>query len=652
LSIISVNNIYKFVAVALLSFQTTYSNKIDGSVHSPNGNISVELLLVKGTPIYNIYFKDKPVIKNNRLGLIRKDADFSTNLRLVSISPIEKVDENYRLLNGKRKECHYRANRKVFHYINIDGKNIDLIYQVSNDGIAFRYLFPEESVGIKYITNELTCFNFAENTSAWIQPIAPAKSGWNSSNPSFEEYYHRSTVKELPNHEPGWTLPALFKSGNFWISITETAPDHDYCGSRLMHDSLSTVLKIGFPQQLEVHSGSALNPESKLPWHTPWRIITIGDNLGTILESTLGTDLAKPCVLDDISFIKPGRSAWSWVLLKDDSTIYPVQKKFIDYASEMGWEYCLIDADWDRKIGYEKIADLCRYAKSKNVGITVWYNSAGDWNTTPYTPRDKMLTKESREKEFKILKELGVKSVKVDFFGGEGQSVMSYYQDILSDAARYGFMVDFHGCTYPRGLHRTYPNLITMEGIRGFEFVTFEQANADSEASHCTIIPFTRNLFDPMDFTPVCFNEVPNIRRKTTNSFELALSVLFQSGIQHFAEVPAGMEKVPVEVKDVLSKIPAAWDETKFIEGYPGEYVVLARRKDNVWYIAGINGMKTDKNLELDINSIGKIKEGLLISCGENNRSFKMWKKDPDASQPLKILLKGNDGFLMRVENK
>jgi hypothetical protein len=652
LPIISINKFNILVAVALLSFQAAYSNKIDRRVHSPNGNISVELQLVKGTPIYNIYFKDKPVITGNRLGLIRKDADFSTNLRLGSVSPIEKVEDNYKLLNGKRKECRYRANRKVFHFLNIDGKKVDLIYQVSNDGIAFRYFFPEKSAGIKYITNELTCFNFAENTIAWIQPIAPAKSGWNSSNPSFEEYYYQCNVTELPNRKPGWTIPALFKSGKFWISITETAPDHDYCGGRLVHDTLSTVLKIGFPQQAEVHSGSALNPESKLPWYTPWRIITIGDNLSTISESTLGTDLAKPCVLDDIAFIKPGRSAWSWVLLKDDSTIYPVQKKFIDYASEMGWEYCLIDADWDRKIGYEKIADLCRYAKSKNIGITVWYNSAGDWNTTPYTPRDKMLTKESREKEFKILKEIGVKSVKVDFFGGEGQSVMSYYQDILTDAARYGFMVDFHGCTYPRGLHRTYPNLITMEGIRGFEFVTFEQANADSEISHSTIIPFTRNLFDPMDFTPVCFSEVPNIERKTTNSFELALSVLFQSGIQHFAEVPAGLAKVPVEVKDILSKIPVTWDETKFIEGYPGEYAVLARRKENVWYIAGINGKKTDKKLELDISFIDKMNEGLLISCGENNRSFKIENRDFDTSQPLKIILNGNDGFLFRINIK
>jgi len=641
--------IFILIAVVLMLSQTTFSYKVGNRIHSPNGVINVALSVAKGTPVFDIYYNAKTVIQNNRLGLIREDSDFSRNLRLVSVSPVEKIEDNYTLVQGKKKECSYLANRIVYHLKNSSGKKIDVVFQVSNDGVAFRYYFPEKSDDIKHITDELTCFNFTDNTRAWIQQIAPAKSGWNSSNPSFEEYYHLCKITELPNHKPGWTIPALLKSGNFWISITESAPDHDYCGGRLMHDSLSTELKIGFPQQAEVHSGNALYPESKLPWYTPWRIIILGDNLGTLIESTLGTDLAKSCVLDDISFIRPGRSTWSWVLLKDDSTIYSVQKRFIDYAADMKWEYCLIDADWDRKIGYEKLGELCRYAKSKGVGITVWYNSAGDWNTTPYTPRDKMLTKESREKEFKILNELGVKSVKIDFFGGEGQSVMSYYQDILKDAACYGFMVDFHGCTYPRGLHRTYPNLMTMEGIRGFEFVTFEQANADSEASHCTIVPFTRNLFDPMDFTPVCFSEIPNIQRKTTNSFELALSVLFQSGIQHFAEVPEGMAKVPAEVKDILSKIPVAWDETKFIKGYPGEYVVIARRKDNVWYIAGINGEETDKNLELDVRFLDDSAKGLMITCGENNRSFKVENKSIDASQPLSISLKANDGFLFRV---
>ncbi|MGD1044585.1 MAG: glycoside hydrolase family 97 catalytic domain-containing protein [Bacteroidota bacterium] len=650
----SLTSLNLFVIATLLFFvsKSVGMNK-ENCVESPNGSISVFLTINdEGVPEYSVSFRGEPVMKGNRLGLLREDADFSKELRLVSTEPIEKIEDHYTLLYGKKTQCSYIGNRRVFHFKNAVGEEIDVIFQVSNDGVAFRYFFPGKPDGIKRITDELTSFSFNDSTRAWIQHIAQAKSGWNATNPSFEEYYLQCGIKEIPNREPGWMLPVLLQSGKYWISLTETAPDHNYCGCRLMHDTLSTSLKIRFPQKPEVFYGGALNPEATLPWSSPWRIITISDNLGTLVESTLGTDLAKPSVLSDLSYIKPGRSSWSWVLLKDDSTIYPVQKRFIDYASEMGWEYCLIDADWDRKIGYEKLGELCAYAKSRNVGITVWYNSAGNWNTTPLTPRDKMIRKELRDSEFTKLKELGVKGIKVDFFGGEGQSMMSYYQDILEDAARYSLTVDFHGSTYPRGLQRTFPNLISMEGIRGFEYVTFEQANADREAQHCTVIPFTRNLFDPMDFTPVCFSEVPHIQRKTTNSFELALSVLFLSGIQHYAEIPEGIAKVPGEVKEVLKNIPVSWDETKFIDGVPGKYIIIARRKDNIWYIAGINGEPIEKNLEVNIRFIGSVARCLMITCGDSNRSFKVENKDIDTILPVKIVLKPNDGFLFRLFTK
>lgn len=639
------------VAVLLISTNVHSRNKNENRIESPNGNVSVELNInSEGTPEYGIWFKGIPVMKNNRLGLLRQDADFYQKLQLVSVSSAEKIEDHYTLLYGKKVNCNYYANRKVFHLKNQEEKEIDIIFQVSDDGVAFRYYFPGESNEIKRITNELTYFNFDDSTRTWIQPIAEAKSGWKGVNPSYEEhYYHEINIKDLPMNKPGWVFPALFKSGNYWIALTETAPDRNYCGCRLLHDSLSTGFKIGFPQAAEVIFDGALNPESQLPWYSPWRIIILSDNLGTLVESTLGTDLAKPSAQSEISYIGPGRSSWSWVLFKDDSTVFPVQKRFIDYAADMGWEYCLVDADWDRKIGYEKLGELCSYAKSKGVGITAWYNSAGDWNTTPYTPRNKLLTKELREAEFKKLKQLGVSGIKVDFFGGDGQSVMAYYQDIIEDAARYKLMVNCHGSTFPRGWQRTYPNLISMEGIKGFEFVTFEQPNADKEAAHCTVIPFTRNLFDPMDFTPVCFSEVPNIQRKTTNSFELALSVLFFSGIQHFAEVPEGMAKVPSEVKQIMKDVPVTWDETKFIEGYPGKQIVIARRKDKVWYVAGINGEQIEKTLEINLGFIENPISVLIITGGNDNRSFQITSKKIDTSRPLKISLKPNDGFLYRM---
>jgi hypothetical protein len=409
------------------------------------------------------------------------------------------------------------------------------------------------------------------------------------------------------------------------------------------------AFKVGFPESVEHKENGAVNPVSTLPWETPWRIVTLSDNLGTLVESTLGTDLAKPSVLKDDSFIQPGRSSWSWVLYKDDSIIYSVQKRFIDFSSDMGWEYCLIDVDWDSKIGYEKIGELADYAKGKNVNLIMWYNSAGDWNTAPYTPRDKMLTEESREVEFKRLRELGIKGIKVDFFGADGQSMMAYYQDILESAAKYGLIVNCHGSTLPRGWQRTYPNLVSMESIKGFEFVTFEQVNADLEAEHSTIIPFTRNIFDPMDFTPVCFSEVPNITRKTTNSFELALSVIFLSGVQHYAEIPEGMAKVPVEIKQIMKDVPVDWEETKFIDGYPGDYVIIARRKDSVWYVAGINGNLNVKNISIDLSFLKNAKEVTFVTDGENNRTFDIIKNSVDFGQNIEFSIQPNGGFLYKV---
>ena len=642
-----------FLSVAvLLSFSSSLAGAQTDGLRSPDGVLNVVVKVnASGAPEFGLFYGGKPAMKSTRLGLMREDADFSGNLQLVSISDVERVEDRYVLLHGKKHACSYTANRRVFRFTNKEGNKLDIIFQVSDDGVGFRYFFPgRESDGLKKISNELTSFDFHEGTHAWIQPIAPARSGWCASNPSFEEYYNTDVdVSALPDSKPGWMFPALFRSGDLWISLTETAPDRDYCGCRLIHDSGSTTFKIGFPQEAEGVPGGAVNPESQLPWYTPWRIITLSDHLATLVESTLGTDLAKPSVLTDISFITPGRSSWSWVLYKDDSTIAPVQKRFIDYAAHMGWEYCLIDADWDRKIGYEKLGELCSYAAAKHVGILVWYNSAGSWNTTPYTPRDKLLTKESRRAEFARLDSLGVKGVKVDFFGGDGQSMMAYYQDLFEDAARHSLVINCHGATLPRGWERTYPNLLSMEAVRGFEYVTFDQQNADREPNHCTVIPFTRNLFDPMDFTPVCFSEVPNIQRTTTNSFELALSVLFLSGIQHYAEVPEGMARVPAEVRQLLRDIPVSWDESRFVDGYPGRYVVIARRKGNMWYVAGINGEEQERTVSMPLRFIANPEASLLVSCGTGSRSFEISHSTIRTEQPYTITLKPNDGFLLTL---
>jgi hypothetical protein len=641
-----------FVLLLFTLCLCSYSPKeIEYSINSPDKKISASFWISKKkNACYKVEFSNTVILQKSNLGIIREDEDFSKDLSLESVSDIESVKTDYEMLQGKRRKCSYTGNRRIFHLRNASGKKMDVIFQVSNDGVAFRYYFPRKSETIKKIKEETSSFNFISGTKAYIQPMTDAKSGWSQVEPCYERHYKQGIeLEKLTRNRAGWVFPALFDYDKYWMLISETAPDRNYCGCRLKRDSMGNEFFIGFPQKPEVYPGGPLNPESKLPWYTPWRIIVIGDSLKPIIESTLGTDLAEPSKLKNVSFVKPGRASWSWVMLKDDSVVYDIQKRFIDFAADMRWEYCLIDAYWDTQIGYDRIAELADYAAVKSVGLLLWYNSAGNWNTTPQTPKNKLLTHEDRAKEFARLKEMGIKGIKVDFFGGDGQSMMAYYQDIFEDAAKFGLLVNCHGATLPRGWQRTYPNLLTMEAVRGFEFVTFEQINADLEANHCCVLPFTRNVFDPMDFTPVCFSEVPRIRRATTNGFELALSVILTSGIQHFAETPEGMAAVPDYVKDFMSEIPSYWDDTRFIDGFPGKLVVIARKSKDTWYLAGINGENTEKNINLELPFVENAKTGTLITDGTDNRSFNMQNITITPGKPLEIKLKGNGGFVIKA---
>ncbi len=613
---------------------------------SPDGKLTVEFQLnADQAPRYSLRLNGQPILGESRLGLLRDDADFSQKLTLTGEEKTQPVEDSYDLPTNKRRLNTYRANRKIFHLQNPAGNKLDLIFQASNDGLAFRYFFPETSTQKHTIKEELSTFRFLPATTAWLQPIAPARSGWESSQPSFEEYYEKAIPVGTPSTlKSGWMFPALFRSGDTWLLLSETGLGRSYCGTRLRDASPSGEYAIGFPDPRETITGGAVNPQSTLPWLTPWRLIVVG-SLKTIAESTLGTDLAaapappaRPINAADL----PGKASWSWPLLGDKNTTFDVQKRFIDYAADMGWRYCLIDALWDKQIGDDRIKQLVDYAAPKKVSILVWYNSAGDWNTTPQTPRDKMLTHASRIAEFDKLKALGVKGVKIDFFGGDGQSMMNYYQDILDDAAPYGLVMNFHGATLPRGWQRTYPYLMTMEGIRGFEYVTFEQTNADQEPSHCAMLPFTRNVFDPMDFTPVCLDRVNDkITRKTTPAFELALAVLFTSGIQHYPETPEGMAKQPPFVIDFMKHVPSIWDDTQFLDGFPGKFVALARKGDGHWYVGAINGEASEKKLTLDFSALS-VTKGTLITDGP--AGFEKRPVDLPASKKLDITLQPNGG--------
>jgi hypothetical protein len=620
-------------------------------LQSPDKSITLQVFLsASGEIQYGVQKSGANVIYPSALGVMMKGHDFTQGMKLVTTSKPERITENYQTKNAKKSSILYQANQLVVSFANEEGKKMDIVFRLSSDGAAFRYSFPWIN-SHETIVKEYSSFAFDKDARAWLQPMSEAKTGYEHCHPSYEEHYLQDipvgTVSPLKS---GWVYPALFKTNDTWVLITEAALDGTYCGTRLINDSASSVYSIGFADPREVFTGGGYLPENSQPWFTPWRIVTIG-SLKTIAESTLGTDLAPAAVLKDVSFVKPGKASWSWINSKDDNITFSEQKKYIDYAHDMHWQYCLVDADWDTKIGYDKIAELSAYAQQKNIGLLLWYNSAGDWNTIKYHPKDKLLTKEGREKEFSRLQAMGIKGIKVDFFGGDGRSMIQYYMDILNDAAKYKLLVNFHGATLPRGWQKTYPHLMTAEAIYGMEMVTFDQNAADQQANHCAMLPFTRNAFDPMDFTPMNLTGLTSstCTRKTSPAFELALSVLFLSGIQHYAQAPEGMTKVPGDVQAFLRNLPDNWDDVKFIEGYPGKYAVIARRSGNRWYIAGINGDKNEKKVNLDLTSFKK-NNVTLFTDGAGNELFSTTKLQPAKQKEYAVTLHANSGFVMVLE--
>jgi hypothetical protein len=640
--------LYRILAVsALVAAPASFTQAFAQTLTSPDGKLAVTVAQSKGGGVaYRIARDGKIVLRDSQLGLTFDGIDLAGKLKPEDVSPERRIDDRYELVAGKRRNVTYAANERTWRYAGGDGHKLEITFRVSNDGVAFRYTARAAQPGAQLkFAGEATSFAFPTSARAWLQPMSVAKTGYKRTNPSYEEHYRMDIPVGTPSPMAGWVFPALFRTGDTYVALTEANMDGSFHASRLDAQSKGGVYRIAPPMPEETYTNGALLPTATGSLTTPWRVLAVG-SLATVVDSTLGTDLAAPAPNGIPDWVKPGHSSWSWALLKDDFTTYGTQKQFIDYAADMRWDYTLIDAYWDQKIGYDKVKELAAYAKEKGIGILVWYNSAGAWNDTDMTPRDKLLTSADRRAEFAKLKAMGVKGIKVDFFGGDGQSMIDYYVGILKDAYDANLLVNFHGATLPRGWARTWPNLLTAEAVRGFEFGTFEQKDQDLIASHAAMLPFTRNLFDPMDFTPMVFGDIPRIKRATRNGFELAESVLFVSGIAHFAEVPEGMATVPDYVKDFLRALPARWDDSRFVAGVPGQYAVIARQAGGKWYVAGINGAAKDRTVTLDLGFIGKA--GRIITDGATERAFAQAGIQADKKTTIK--LKAHGGFVAVFE--
>ena len=622
-------------------------------VTGPDGRLQVMLSVANGSPVYKVTYNGTVFLEPSPLGLQTTIGDFTHDLEL-SAHRITKITEDYTLNRSKRSQVHYTANELVATFVNAKKQLVDVIFRVSDHDIAFSYALPKQSgrAGVA-VLQEATGFRFPLQTTTFLTPQSDAMTGWKRTKPSYEEPYKADVPMGTPSqYGKGYTFPCLFRVGNAgWVLVSETGVDSRYCAARLSEYRSGGLYQIAFPMPEENDGNGTVAPAFALPGHTPWRTVTVGETLKPIAETTVAWDVVKPLYETSHNYTF-GKGVWSWILWQDNSIRYDDQVRYIDFAAAMGYPYVLIDNWWDKNIGHERMETLIRYAQSKKVDVFLWYSSSGYWNDIEQGPVNRMDNPIIRKREMKWLQEQGVKGIKVDFFGGDKQETMRLYESILSDADDHGLMVIFHGATLPRGWERMYPNFAGSEAVLASENMVFTQAACDQEAFNACLHPFIRNAVAAMEFGGSFLNKRLNRNndggsvRRTTDAFQLAVSVLFQNPVQFFALAPNNLTDAEPLSLDFMKQVPTTWDETRYIDGYPGKYVVLARRHGNTWYVAGINAQKQEVTLMVDLSVLGDKKNRAQLITDRKDRSPAMTGLRTNGM--VQLVLQPGGGFVIK----
>ncbi len=565
---------------------------------SPDGRIVVDLSVKDGRPVYQVSYDNQVVVQESALGLVTNVGNLSTDLQLQEVKKRDVKDE-YSLRNIKQSHVVYEA-REATAQLTQKGQHVmDITFRVSNRDVAFRYTVLPRRVGREearccIVQEECTSYQLPSTATSFLAPQAKPMTGFARTAPSYETTYGIDQPVGKNGWGNGYTFPCLFKEEGAWLLISETGTDGSYVGCRLLGQP-DGLYKVGFPQETEGNGWGPTTVQMALPGATPWRTITVGSSLASVVETTVAWDVVQPKYKASRQY-EYGKGTWSWIIGMDSSCNFDEQKRYIDFAAAMGYRSVLVDALWDVQIGYDRIAELARYGQTKGVGLYLWYNSNGSWNDAPQSPKGIMNNSTKRKQDMKWMHDTGILGIKVDFFGGDKQNMMQLYEDILSDANDYGLLVIFHGCTLPRGWERMYPNYAASEAILASENLHFSQGFCDNEARDCgTMYPFTRNVVGSMDFGGSALNKYYNAdnskgsQRKTSDVYALATAVIFQSAVQHFALAPNNLTDAPSWAIDFMKQVPTTWDELRFIDGYPGRFVIMARRSGNKWYVAGVN---------------------------------------------------------------
>lgn len=608
-------------------------------VSSPDGQLQVGIYVEKGIPMYSVSYKEKIMIEKSPLGLITNEGDFSKEMEYIS-QKAGDVNKEYTQDKIKRSHIQYVANTLICNLKNAKDQNISIKFQISNNNIAFRYDLPAwGDTRSCVVEKEVTGFKFPDNTTTFLSNMMVPMHGFARTAPSYESgYTNDEPVAKTRNGDLGYVFPGLFRIGdNGWALISETGVTSQYCASHLGNGDQPGSYVVAYPDHRQNNGFGSTGAQVSLPGSTPWRTITVGETLKPIVETTIPFDVVEP-LYEASQPYKFGRSTWSWIVWQDNSMNWDDQVKYIDLAASLGYEYILIDALWDTNIGYDRMEQLVKYAKSKGVDVFLWYNSNGGFNDAPQGPRNRMNSSVARKQEMKWLHKIGVKGLKVDFFGGDKQETMRLYEDILSEANDNGLMIVFHGCTLPRGWERMYPNYVGSEAVLASEMLIFSQGIRENEAFYATLHPFIRNAVGSMEFGGVLLNKHLNRGNKegqdrlTTDAFQLATGILYQNPVQMFALTPNNLTDTKDFIIDFMKNIPTTWDETLYIDGYPGKYAVIARRNGSNWYVSGVNAME----------EAVKIKVNLPMFAGQKVKLYNDDKKKETLLKEVQVKENGN----------
>lgn len=630
---------------------TVYAGETD--LASPDGRTVFAIWCNDGVPLYSISLGDREFIAPSPLGLRTNIGDFTSGLALKSVSAIDSISESYTLPNIKKSSVEYRATHREYTFADSIGEVFDLIVEVSNNNVAYRYrLKPRGETLCCLVESEATGFAMPEGTTTFLCPQSKPMGGFARTSPSYETAYTPDGAIGQNGWGSGYSFPCLFRNGdNGWTLISETGIAGDYCASHL-EGGKGSLYTIAYPQPGEQNGFGSASASIALPGYTPWRTITVGETLAPIAETTIPFDVVHPLYKPSRQY-QYGKGTWSWIIKMDPSCNYDEQKRYIDFSAEMGYSSVLVDALWDTQIGYDKIAELARYGKERGVALYLWYNSNGSWNDAPQGPRGRMNDIVARRHEMKWLQQNGIRGIKVDFFGGDKQETMRLYHDILADANDYGILVIFHGCTLPRGWDRMYPNFASAEAVLASENLHFSQGSCDAEAFNATVHPLVRNTVGSMDFGGSALNKYYNAsnesrgsRRATSDVFALATAVLFQSPVQHFALAPNNLNDAPDWAIEFMKSVPTVWSDTRFIDGYPGRYLIMERRHDDICYITGVNA--TDKTIKTYIDIPSELRGQTLTLYHDTDQlegSVKTVK--PDKKGRVHVSIPCNGAFVL-----